>query len=179
MDLQGSLEYKTEEMAKEAAKAGKKTFAFVAEAEAAIIKGAFNIAAFIPKNIISGISENVSDKEYRGKQTIKRLVGSGAKLEDIPISKENIGSFESTARKYGIDYSLKKAENDGKTQYIVFYKAKDVNVLNVAFKEFTAKVIKREGKQSIKERLREERTAERAQNRERSREKKKDRESVL
>jgi hypothetical protein len=52
----------------------------------------------------------LSAKEYKGKQSIKTLVGSGAKLEDIPLNKENTKDFDAVARKYGIDYSIKKAD---------------------------------------------------------------------
>ena len=74
-------------------------------------KGAVNAATFVPKNIIEGVCSCLVKKEkhYHGKQTIKQLVGSGVKLEDIPINAESIGDFKSTARKHGIDYSLKKS----------------------------------------------------------------------
>ena len=109
MDLQENLGVKSEEMAKEAANASKKVFAFVLKAESEVAKGAVNAAVFLPKNIIEGICSCLSnEKTYQGKQSIKNLVGSGSKLEDIPITAENIGDFKSTARKHGIDYSLKK-----------------------------------------------------------------------
>ena len=34
-----------------------------------------------------------------------------------------------------IDYSLKKVEQEGKSEYLVFFKAKDVDVMTAAFKE--------------------------------------------
>ena len=171
MELQENLEAKSEEMAKEAARAGKKIFAFVIQGEANFLSGAINLAALLPKTIAEGIG----NKQYHGKQTIKQLVGSGAKLEDIPINAENVGDFKATARKYGIDYSLKRSTNGEKPRYIVFFKAKDINVLNAAFKDYSARVVENERKKSIKARIHEDRTAERTQNRERTREKKKDR----
>ena len=178
MNLQENLEAKSEELARESARAGKKIFAFIVKAEADVIKafttGVWNIATFIPKNIIEGIG----DKEYRGKQTMEQLVGSGAKLENIPITKKNVGIFEVCARKYAIDYSIKRAESGDKTQYVAFFKAKDIKVLKAAFKDYTYKVTEREEKQSIKERIKSERAAERTQNRELSRTKKKKREDL-
>ena len=64
----------------------------------------------------------------RGKQSIKSLQQSGAQLTNIVVTDNNIKSFDRVARKYGIDYSLKKAEKEGKTEYLVFFKAKDVDV---------------------------------------------------
>ena len=46
----------------------------------------------------------------RGKQSIKSLQQSGAQLTNIVVTDNNIKSFDRVARKYGIDYSLKKAE---------------------------------------------------------------------
>ena len=181
MDLQHDIEMKTEQAAREAANAGKKLFVFAANVEAEILKGAFNIATFIPKNIMQGLSEKITEENYQGKQTMKQLLGSGAKLDNIPINEDKMGFFKSVARKYGIDYSLKKAvttQPDGsdKTQYLVFYKAKDIKVLQAAFKDFSDKVMKREKQKSIKEQIRTEKAAEKSQKRERTREKKKKRE---
>ena len=48
----------------------------------------------------------------RGKQSIKSLQQSGAQLTNIVVTDNNIKSFDRVARKYGIDYSLKKAEKE-------------------------------------------------------------------
>lgn len=178
MNLENDLEAKTEAAAKETARVGKKVFAFIVQAEAEILKGAFNIATFIPKRILEGLSENTEDV-YRGKQSIKNLVGSGAKLENIPISADSAKDFQSVARQYGIDYSLKKAVGGEKPQYLVFFKAKDIKVLTAAFKEYSTKLVERESKNTIKERIKADKTAEKTQNRERKREKKKDRGAEL
>ena len=47
-------------------------------------------------------------KKPHGKQTIKQLIAQGAQLTNIQITDQNIKSFDRVARKYGIDYSLKK-----------------------------------------------------------------------
>ena len=174
MDLQHDIEVKAEEIAKESVKAGKKTFMFIINAEAEILKGTVNFATFIPKQVIDGLCSK-SNKTYKGRQSVKKLLGSGAKLEDIPIKEENMGDFKSVARKYGIDYSLKKIEHEGKTQCVVFFKSKDVNVLTAAFKEYTAKITEKENKKKIKERISENRKTQRTQKRELKREKKRNR----
>lgn len=69
----------------------------------------------------------------RGKQSIKSLQQSGAQLTNIVVTDNNIKSFDRVARKYGVDYSLKKAEKEGKTEYLVFFKAKDVDVMTAAW----------------------------------------------
>ena len=72
----------------------------------------------------------------RGKQSIKSLQQSGSQLTNIVVTDNNIKSFDRVARKYGIDYSLKKSEKEGKTEYLVFFKSKDVDVMTAAFKEY-------------------------------------------
>lgn len=78
----------------------------------------------------------------RGKQSIKELVGQGAGVQSIEITGKNIGSFERVARKYGIDFAVKKDPEQGK--YLVFFKARDTDALNAAFAEYTANVLGRQ-----------------------------------
>ena len=113
----------------------------------------------------------------RGKQSIKSLQKSGAQITNIVVTDNNIKSFDWVARKYGIDYSLKKVEKEGKTEYLVFFKAKDVDVMTAAFKEYTGASLKKEQRQSIRKKL--EQAKERvAKHREITKEKMKDRGQV-
>ena len=89
----------------------------------------------------------------RGKQSIKSLQQSGAQLTNIVVTDNNIKSFDRVARKYGIDYSLKKAEKEGKTEYLVFFKAKDVDVMTAAFKEYTSETLKKQKRESVRQKL--------------------------
>lgn len=89
-----------------------------------------------------------------GKQTVKQIVGQGQGVTNIEITDQNIKSFERVARKYGVDYALKKDMTGEKPRYLVFFKAKDTDALSAAFKEFTAKTLKREEKPSVLAQLR-------------------------
>ena len=112
-----------------------------------------------------------------GKQSIKSLQKSGAQITNIVVTDNNIKSFDRVARKYGIDYSLKKVEQEGKSEYLVFFKAKDVDVMTAAFKEYTGVSLKKEQRQSIRKKL--EQAKERvAKHREITKEKTKDRGQV-
>ena len=75
-------------------------------------------------------------KKPHGKQTIKQLIAQGAQLTNIQITDQNIKSFDRVARKYGIDYSLKKDSHVKPPLYLVFFKSKDVDVMTAAFKEY-------------------------------------------
>ena len=75
-------------------------------------------------------------KEKTGKQSLSSLKKQKVELTNIEITEKNIRSFERYARKYGIDYALKKDKQSGR--YYVFFKGRDVDTLKAAFKEFTA-----------------------------------------
>ena len=47
-------------------------------------------------------------KVYKGKQSVKHLVRQGAGVSNIEVTDGNIKSFEQVARKYGVDFALKK-----------------------------------------------------------------------
>ena len=59
----------------------------------------------------------------------------------IDITEKNIKSFERVAKKYGIDFALKK--NPGKGEYYVFFKARDDDAMQAAFAEYAAKTVQR------------------------------------
>ncbi len=88
-----------------------------------------------------------------GKQTVKQLIGQGQGVTNIEITDGNIKSFERVARKYGVNYALKKDVSVEHPRYLVFFKAKDTDALTAAFKEYAAKEIKREKEPSIQEQM--------------------------
>ena len=83
------------------------------------------------------------DMAGKGEQTVKDLVRQGQGVSNIEINDKNIKSFESVARKYGVDFALKKDSAELPPKWLVFFKAKDADALTSAFKEFTAKEAKR------------------------------------
>ena len=89
------------------------------------------------------------DTPHHGKQTLKQLMRHGTGVSNIEITDANIKAFESTAKKYGIDFALKKADD----RYLVFFKGRDADVLTAAFREFSAKNLAKEKKPSIRRRL--------------------------
>jgi len=84
---------------------------------------------------------------HHGKQTVKQLSKQGATLTNIEIKDENIKSFERIARKYGIDFALKRDASEKPARYLVFFKSKDAESMTAAFHEFSAKQL---GKSSPK-----------------------------
>jgi len=96
-----------------------------------------------------------ANKAHSGKQTVKQLVGQGTGVSNIEISDKNIKSFESVARKYGVDYALKKDASGDTPKWLVFFKGRDADAITAAFKEFSAKQISKDnGTPTILENLR-------------------------
>ena len=92
-------------------------------------------------------------KAPHGKVTMRQLMKPGEKVTNIEITDANIKAFESTAKKYGIDFALKKDVTESPPRYLVFFKARDADALTAAFKEFSAKKLSREQKPSIRKAL--------------------------
>ena len=89
-------------------------------------------------------------KQPQGKQSLKQLMKQNAGVSNIEITGENIKAFESTAKKYHIDFALKKDMTETPPRYLVFFKGRDADVLTAAFKEFSAKKLTQEQKPSIR-----------------------------
>ena len=88
-----------------------------------------------------------------GKQTLKQLARQNAGLSNIEITEGNIKEFESTAKKYGVDFALKKDSTENPPRYLVFFKSRDADALTEAFREFSAKKLQRDKKPSIRKLL--------------------------
>jgi len=123
--------------------------------------------------------KNKSPKVYKGKQSVNQLTSSGAQLTNIEVTDQNIKAFDKTARKYGIDYALKKDITQEPPKYFVFFKAKDMDVLTMAFKEFSANQMKKEEKPSIRAQLKTLGEQVKAKVQERTRQKSKTKEAEL
>ena len=93
------------------------------------------------------------DKQPHGKQTLKQLMKQNTGVSNIEITEDNIKAFESTAKKYGIDFALKKDTTENPPRYLVFFKGRDADVLTAAFKEFSAKKLTQDKKPSIRKLL--------------------------
>ena len=91
-----------------------------------------------------------------GKQTVKQLIGQNQGVSNIEITDNNIKSFERVARKYGVDFAVKKDRSVSPPKYLVFFKGRDADALTAAFREYTAKEVKRasQDKPSVLEQLR-------------------------
>lgn len=97
--------------------------------------------------------DNSSRHTSKGKQTVAKLMNQNQGLTNIEVTDGNIKSFERVANKYNIDYALKKDKSMDPPRYLVFFKARDVDVMTAAFKEFSSKEMTKSSKPSIMSRL--------------------------
>ncbi len=116
-----------------------------------------------------------SPKSQRGKQTMKQLMKQNQGLTNIEITDKNIKFFERIANKYSIDFALKKDKYSEKPKYFVFFKARDVDVMTAAFKEFSTMELVKSKKPSIQKRLSQYIQKSKVQDKQRERSKQKDR----
>ena len=97
--------------------------------------------------------KNKSPKIHRGKQTLKQLAGQNAGLANIEISDRNIKAFTHVAKKYHVDFALKKDTTAEQPRYLVFFKSRDADAITAAFQEFASRKMGRDEKPSVRERL--------------------------
>ena len=115
-------------------------------------------------------------QKTHGKVSVKELVGEGAGASSIEITDGNIKSFERVARKYNVDFAVKKDKTTEPPKYLVFFKGRDADAVAQAFKEFVYGNEKKNSRTSVRQKLKHFRdVVSKDQNKERSREKNKDR----
>jgi hypothetical protein len=84
-----------------------------------------------------------------GRQSMKNLLKQGDEVSASEVSKTGLGTFKNTARKYGVSYSLLKNNSVDPPRWTVFFKAKDAEVMNSAFREYTAKMMSKKKGQEV------------------------------
>lgn len=134
-------------------------------------------ARITKNNFANAIKAALNHKETalkEGKQSIDSLVKDGSTLQNIEINDQNIKSFEESAKKYKISYSLKKDSVGGK--YFVFFKGKDTEQVYKAFNHYAKNALGKD-KPKLDKRIENVRkqTRTRGKNRERVKERQKDR----
>ena len=84
---------------------------------------------------------------------MKKLVGQGAGAKSIEVTDDNIKAFERVARKYNVDFAVKRDKTTEPPKYLVFFKGKDADVIAQAFKEFVKVNEKKQQRPSLRQKL--------------------------
>ena len=99
-------------------------------------------------------SKLLADKSS-GKQSVRMLLRQNRGVSSVEIDKTNIKGFERYAKKYGIDYAIRKDSSEVPPRYLVFFKAPDAEAFNSAFKEYSASLLNKDKRPSVLAKLHE------------------------
>ena len=99
---------------------------------------------------------------------------SGVSTDKIELPDGSAKDFCKIAKKYGVDYAIRKDKTQDPPRYIIFFKAKDTEVLNQVVKDYMSVTDKKNEKKSVREQLKQEKAAARAEAKERAKEKAKE-----
>ena len=94
-----------------------------------------------------------TDVVPHGKQTVKQLVGQNQGVSNIEINDPSIKEFDCIARKYGVDYAIKRDRSSDPPKFLVFFKSRDADALTSAFNEYAGKKVKKASRPSVLQRL--------------------------
>ena len=91
----------------------------------------------------------------KGKQSVKQLTRQGQGVNTMEIDDENLRQFERIARKYGVDYAVRKDVTAETPRFLVFFKGRDADAIMAALKEFSSAKERKNERPSLLQRLRE------------------------
>ena len=103
------------------------------------------------KKVLADMEKHKKNPQlHHGKQTLRQLMKHNTGVSNIEITDQNIKAFSATAKKYGIDFALKKDTTGEIPRYLVFFKGRDADAVTAAFREFSAKKLDMERKPSVR-----------------------------
>ena len=89
------------------------------------------------------------------RQSVRTLLRQNRGVSSVEIGKTGIRDFERYAKKYGIDYAIRKDNSEVPPRYLVFFKAPDAEAFHAAFKEYSASLLSKTKRPSVLEKLHE------------------------
>ena len=125
------------------------------EVEEKAIRLAVTTTKLTMRAVATAVQKYLNHRKTRtGKITVGQLLKRGQGLvSNIDIAKTDLRGFQKVARKYGIDYAVKKDISEGLPKYLVFFKARDAEAMTAALNEYTKKALAKEKRPSVLEQL--------------------------
>ena len=93
------------------------------------------------------------EKQRKREMPVKQLTQQNQGVSNIDIQDKEIRQFERIARKYGVDYAVKKDRSTSPPKYMIFFKGRDADAITAAFQEYMGRKLRRETRTSVLERL--------------------------
>ncbi|MBO4809923.1 MAG: PcfB family protein [Lachnospiraceae bacterium] len=97
--------------------------------------------------------KKMHDPYKHGKQTVKELIKQGQGASSMVISNESLKDFERIARRYGVDYAITKDKTSDPPNYVIFFKARDADALQLIVDEYGDRMMNRREHPSVLEKL--------------------------
>ena len=111
-------------------------------------------AGVLKKAIIAYLNHRKNVKlTHHGKISVRKLLGKDQGANTMEITENNIKSFERVAKKYNVDFAVKKDKTTDPPKYVVFFKGRDADVIAMAFKEYVHENEKNKNRESVRDRL--------------------------
>ncbi|MGN1183802.1 MAG: PcfB family protein [Oliverpabstia sp.] len=131
------------------------------EVENRTINLAISTTRLTSRSIVAGIRKylqhrekvkarkGIRDTAVHGKQSVKQLLGQNQGATNVEIDKDGIRDFERLAKKYGVDFAVRKDKSVDPPRYLVFVRSKDADALDAICKEHQARSLTKDKKPSV------------------------------
>lgn len=134
------------------------------EVENRTINLAISTTKLTGRSIVAGIRKYLQHREkvkamkgkdpaIHGKQSVKQLLSQNQGATNVEIDKSGIRDFERLAKKYGVDFAVRKDKSVDPPRYLVFVRSKDADALDAICKEHQARALTKDKKPSVLEQL--------------------------
>ncbi len=134
------------------------------EVENRTVNLAISTTKLSARTVIAGIRKYMQHREkvkaqkgrdpaVHGKQSVKKLLSQNQGAANAEIDKDSIKDFERLARKYGVDFAVRKDKSVDPPRYIVFVRAKDADALDAICKEHQARSLSKKKNPSVLDQL--------------------------
>ena len=90
---------------------------------------------------------------HHGKQSVKQLVGQGQGVDSIELTDPSTREFDRIARKYGVDYAIKRDRTSDPPKFLIFFKGRDNDAITAAFQEYAGKKVRKASRPSVLQKL--------------------------
>ena len=90
---------------------------------------------------------------HHGKQSVKQLVGQGQGVDSIELTDPSTREFDRIARKYGVDYAIKRDRSSDPPKFLIFFKGRDNDAITAAFQEYAGKKVRKASRPSVLQKL--------------------------
>lgn len=104
-------------------------------------------AAYLPAKGLEQLLETIN--KVKRQINPKQLLSQNQGATNVEIDKSGMKNFERLARKYGVDFAVRKDKSVNPPRYFVFVRSKDSDALDAICKEHDARTMTKDKKPSV------------------------------